>query len=81
MHSRQLALFVAAAGLLSGGRPPLRILRTTPDATASPAATITIVFDRPVAGSLDYTIDPRTIVHVEPEIPGTLEWRDPITIR
>jgi len=81
MHSRQLVLFAAAAGLLSGGRPPLRVLRTTPDATASPAATITVVFDRPVAGSLDYTIDPRTIVHVTPDIPGTLEWRDPITIQ
>ena len=81
MHARQLALSLATAGLLTGSRPPLRVLRTTPDATASPAATITVVFDRPVAGSLDYTIDPHTIVHVEPDIPGKLEWRDPITIQ
>ena len=59
---------------------PLRVLRATPADTASRAAEIAITFDRPVAGSLDRTVDAHSIVSVEPAVPGQLEWRDPVTI-
>src|SRR5688572_22056612 len=60
---------------------PLRVTRTTPSGDAIPTAEITVTFDRPVAGSLDRTVDPTTILRVEPAVPGRIEWRDPVTIR
>ncbi len=83
MHRLALALTVGTAVLHSDAAPPLRVLRTTPaeGADASPTAPITITFDRPVAGSLEHTVDARALVRVEPAAPGTIEWRDPITIR
>src|SRR5258705_2064089 len=60
---------------------PLRVVRVTPSGTASPMSDITVTFDRPVAGSLDRTIDPATILSVVPAVRGRLEWRDPVTIR
>ncbi|HEU4993459.1 MAG TPA: MG2 domain-containing protein [Gemmatimonadaceae bacterium] len=60
---------------------PLKVIRVAPSGEARPTATITVTFDRPVAGSLDRTIDPRTILTVQPPIAGKLEWRDPVTLR
>lgn len=42
---------------------------------------VTIIFDRPVAGRLGQAVDPATIFRIAPAVPGTLRWRDPITIR
>jgi uncharacterized protein YfaS (alpha-2-macroglobulin family) len=39
-----------------------------------------VTFDRPVAGSLDRTVDPKRVLSVEPAIDGTVEWRDPVTV-
>ncbi len=63
--------------------PPsaLRVIRTTPAAEAAPTATITVTFDRPVAGSLDRSVDPAKIFTIVPAVLGTLEWRDPVTLR
>lgn len=80
----------AAAALLAAVLPnatraqtpaPLRVIRVTPSGDAAPLAEITVTFDRPVAGSLDRTVDPRGILHVVPEVHGRVEWRDPVTIR
>jgi hypothetical protein len=60
---------------------PLRVTRTTPTGDATPTAEITVTFDRPVAGSLDRTVDPASILRIEPAVRGRLEWRDPVTIR
>src|SRR6476660_4779423 len=60
---------------------PLRIVRVTPTADAGPLQPISVTFDRPVAGSLDRTVDPAAIFHTEPAVRGRLEWRDPVTIR
>jgi len=60
---------------------PLRVIRSTPTSDASPVSTISVTFDRPVAGSLDRTVDPKTILSVTPAVAGRLEWRDPVTIR
>jgi hypothetical protein len=72
-------LAVPAAHAQSSG--PLRVIRASPTSDATVLSTITVTFDRPVAGSLDRTVDASTILHVEPAIPGKLEWRDPVTIR
>ena len=44
-------------------------------------ATITVTFDRPVAGSLDRTVDPRALLAIAPAVAGTTDWRDPVTLR
>jgi hypothetical protein len=60
---------------------PLRVIRSSPSGEASPSSAITVTFDRPVAGSFDRTVDPTSILSVQPPVPGKLEWRDPVTIR
>jgi uncharacterized protein YfaS (alpha-2-macroglobulin family) len=66
---------------LAGPGTPLRVLRSTPSQDASPTAAVTVTFDRPVAGSLDRTVDPRQILVIDPAVPGQAEWRDPVTLR
>ena len=72
---------VAALGSLSADAGPLRVLRSTPADGAPPASVITVAFDRPVAGSLDRTVDPRSLITVAPAVPGVADWRDPVTLR
>src|SRR5207237_6213367 len=75
----------AAVLLLSAyttsGQEPLKILRAAPADEAAPTSVVTVTFDRPVAGSLDRTVDPKAIFTITPAVPGRLEWRDPVTIR
>src|SRR5438309_10651930 len=75
----------AAVLLLSAyttsGQEPLKILRTAPTDEAAPTSVVAVTFDRPVAGSLDRTVDPKAIFTITPAVPGRLEWRDPVTIR
>jgi uncharacterized protein YfaS (alpha-2-macroglobulin family) len=59
----------------------LRVLRHTPDTQATAGASITITFDRPVAGALDRSVDASRIFRVEPAVQGEVAWRDPVTIR
>ena len=74
---------LAAAGLLlvAAPAPELRVLRVFPAEDASPTAAVTITFDRPVAGSLDRTVDPKGIFRIEPSLAGVVDWRDPVTLR
>lgn len=74
---------LAATGFVfSAATEPLRVLRVSPGAVASAGDTITITFDRPVAGSLDNAVDARTIVQLEPAVPNAaIDWRDPVTLR
>ncbi|HEX8848866.1 MAG TPA: alpha-2-macroglobulin family protein [Gemmatimonadaceae bacterium] len=74
------ALLVASLLPAHGADEPLRVLRALPDGDASPNAQVRVTFDRPVAGSLDYSVDPRTVLRIAPAAPGKLEWRDPVTI-
>ena len=60
---------------------PLRVIRSTPTGDAVPTAEISVTFDRPVAGSLDRSVDPASIFRIEPAVRGRIEWRDPVTIR
>src|ERR1700712_755172 len=83
VKSLRLPMALAAAGFMfSAAAEPLRVLRATPGGEASATDTITITFDRPVAGSLDNAVDPKTIVQLEPALPGAVvDWRDPVTLR
>jgi uncharacterized protein YfaS (alpha-2-macroglobulin family) len=74
-------LGATAAQLHAQSRTVLRVIRVAPTSDASVLSAITVTFDRPVAGSLDRTVDAATILHVEPAVAGKLEWRDPVTIR
>ena len=62
----------ALAVALVAAEPPtaLQVLSTSPSAEATLTATIQVIFDRPVAGSLDRTVDPATILSIEPRVPG-----------
>jgi uncharacterized protein YfaS (alpha-2-macroglobulin family) len=83
IRALRLPLALLATGLFfSSSAAPLRVLRASPGAVASAHDTIVITFDRPVAGSLDNAVNPRTIVHIEPAIPGAIiDWRDPVSLR
>src|SRR3954469_15496297 len=87
MPSRRLALALAvlttavAAHVHAQGPSPLRVIRSSPTGDAIPTAEISVTFDRPVAGSLDRSVDPATILRIEPGVRGRIEWRDPVTIR
>ena len=72
---------VAGLALVSDPAPELRVLRVVPAEVAAPATVVTVTFDRPVAGSLDRTVDPRGLFRIEPAVPGTVDWRDPVTLR
>src|SRR5712691_7885714 len=72
-------LFLSA--YTTSGQEPLKILRTAPTDEAAPTSVVTVTFDRPVAGSLDRTVDPKAIFTIAPAVRGRLEWRDPVTIR
>ena len=83
LPSQSMVLQVLAlAGLAvladPGGR--LQVLRVTPANDAAPTASVTITFDRPVAGSLDRTVDPGRLFkpggpRVEPCPPRAIRLR------
>jgi uncharacterized protein YfaS (alpha-2-macroglobulin family) len=81
MPSSRLSVLIAVAALAADAPSPLKVIRVTPDADANPASVITVTFDRPVAGSLDKSVDPRSVLTTEPALAGTWDWRDPVTVR
>ena len=85
MSPPQLLLFrlAAAAGLIAAADPggELQVLRVSPGTDAAPTAAVTVTFDRPVAGSLDRSVNPVGIFRIEPAVGGRLDWRDPVTLR
>jgi uncharacterized protein YfaS (alpha-2-macroglobulin family) len=80
LSSRVLAA-VAAAVLAAEPPTPLKILSSSPSDEAPPTAPVQVIFDRPVAGSLDRTIDPAAVFRIQPAVKGRVEWRDPVTLR
>ena len=82
LTSFRLRLLLAGGlGLAADPGAPLKILRSTPAGRAAPTTAIAVTFDRPVAGSLDRTVDPGGILFIEPAVTGRVDWRDPVTLR
>ncbi|HXE58854.1 MAG TPA: MG2 domain-containing protein [Gemmatimonadales bacterium] len=81
MLSIRLAAVLLAGAVIADRPPPLRVLRVVPTGDADPTARVMVTFDRPVAGSLDRTVDPAAILRIEPAVAGRIEWQNPITIR
>jgi uncharacterized protein YfaS (alpha-2-macroglobulin family) len=81
MRAAKLVAAVAFGGLAVSQPQPLRVLRVAPTGQADPTSAVTVTFDRPVAGQLDGTVDPRTIFTIVPPVEGKVEWRDPITLQ
>ena len=77
----RVLLAAGFAAVLADAAPVLHVLRAAPMGQAAPTAPITVTFDRPVAGSLDRTVDPDRVLRLEPALPGTADWRDPVTLR
>jgi uncharacterized protein YfaS (alpha-2-macroglobulin family) len=78
--SVRIAVALVAGAVLDPGEE-LHVLRVTPSGDAAPTSSVTITFDRPVAGSLDRIVDPKSIFSLAPATAGTLDWRDPVTLR
>lgn len=77
-----LSLPPAPSGLdRTAASAPLRVVRVTPVGEGAPNEAIAVMFDRPVAGGLERSVDPARVMRVEPEVPGRFEWRDPVTLR
>ena len=76
-----LAATLLAPPATAHAQEPLRVLQQMPRDIARPTDVITITFDRPVAGTLEHTIDLSRFVRIEPAVRARIEWRDPSTIR
>lgn len=81
MYPARLLLLLGVTAYMADPGDPLHILRALPEGEAGPGAIVTVSFDRPVAGSLDRSVDPEEIFEINPRVAGRLEWRDPITVR
>jgi hypothetical protein len=81
MLSARLALIATLGAAALSTTDELKVLRVSPQHAGEATEDVTVTFDRPVAGGLDSTVDPRTIFRITPRVLGTLEWRDPVTIR
>ncbi len=81
MLAARFALVAALGAAAVSSDTVLKVLRVSPLHTGEATEDITVTFDKPVAGGLDSTVNPRTIFRITPRVAGRLEWRDPVTIR
>src|SRR5512143_3354600 len=81
MLSLRVLAVVAAAVVAAEPPAALQVLAASPTGDAPLSAPIQVIFDRPVAGSLDRTVDPAPLFRIEPPVAGRVEWRDPVTLR
>lgn len=81
MLSLRVLAVVAAAVVAAEPPAALQVLAASPTGEAPPGAPIQVIFDRPVAGALDRSVDPAPLIRIEPAVPGRAEWRDPVTLR
>src|SRR3989475_6936973 len=81
MRALSAVVTLAISSLVVSSSTPLRVLRVTPSDRAAATAVVSVTFDRPVAGSLDASVDPKRIFTIAPAVAGRVEWRDPITLR
>ncbi len=81
MLSPRVVAAIAAAVLAAQPPTSLQVLSSSPTGEASLTSSIQVIFDRPVAGSLDRSVDPASIITIDPRVPGRAEWRDPVTLR
>src|SRR6185503_19476506 len=81
MFTPRVTALLFAVAIAADVAPPLRVIRVVPEGDADAGALISVTFDRPVAGSLDRSVDPRAVLTLDPVMMGTFEWRDPVTLR
>ena len=76
MRVAVVALLAPCASALSaqeGRDGALRVLRHSPNDRGTPGVSVTVVFDRPVAGALDRSVDASKIFRIEPAVAGVVE--------
>jgi alpha-2-macroglobulin len=78
LRTAALATTLALAGQTPS---PLRVMRSAPVSPADPGDVITVMFDRPVAGGLESTVEASAVFSISPDLEGRVEWRDPLTLR
>src|SRR5215203_588807 len=76
-----LASALASTASAQTRRPEqLRVLRFQPAGLAEPLDSLVIAFDHPVAPELDRSVEPGSVVQIEPSVRTTAYWRDPSTV-
>ena len=58
----------------------LHVLRIDPAGPAGPTDSVIVTFDRPVAPSLDRSVDPMGVVRITPAAAHAAYWRDPSSL-
>src|SRR2546427_10072677 len=81
MRALSTVVTLAISSLVVSSSTPLRVLRVTPTDRAAATTIVSVTFDRPVAGSLDASVDPKRIFTIAPAVAGRVGWRAPITLR
>jgi hypothetical protein len=78
-----IRVLATVTAVVLAAEPPaaLQVLSSSPSGEASLTAPVQVIFDRPVAGSLDRSVDPGAIFRIDPAVAGKAEWRDPVTLR
>ena len=79
MRAARLLAAVAVTGLAASQTPSLSVLRFFPSETAQSTDVVTVTFDRPVAGQLDGTVDPRAIFTIAPAVAELFAASGPAT--
>ncbi len=81
MLSPRILAVLAVAVVTAEPPSALTVLASSPGVDATVSSPVQVIFDRPVAGSLDQSVDPSAIFRIEPATAGRVEWRDPVTLR
>ena len=76
-----VGLVAPLTGATLAAQDSLHVLYHTSGDTVPPSSIVTVMFDRPVAGALDSTVSAARVFHIEPNVAGSVVWRDPVTIR
>lgn len=76
-----VGLVAPLTGATLAAQDTLHVLYHTSGDTVAPSSIVTVMFDRPVAGALDSTVSAARVFHIEPNVAGSIIWRDPVTIR
>ena len=74
MRALSAVATLALGSLVVSGPTPLRVLRVTPEKSAPATTVVTVTFDRPVAGSLDSSVEAKRIFSTVPPVGGRVEW-------
>src|SRR5690349_7915159 len=75
-----LGVIASTVGAQAPRPGQLHVLRFLPEGIAGPADSLVVAFDHPIAPKLDRSVDPASVIRLDPSVRTTSHWRDPSTI-